>query len=257
MSHEIHLTRGPGFGAPGEQPLTPADWEALGSAHPELVLTRPGSKFGRIGGRPVVFNAGIISVTSPDEASFAVLRTIAGSSRARIFGEDGLEYGLGTLEDVRCKIDEAFADLDATTLGSKRSQQLADVSDGGGCTSADQLRGAVGDCCQLEGASAEAALAYLCSRAVEAGGDPPATSTVVAAHLVHHAPARLQAFRSEPTDGWVAEVEALAKLLVAKPGAYVIRKCHQCGTKNRRPLFAPEDQQPKCGRCKGGMDAVR
>jgi hypothetical protein len=179
-----------------------------------------------------------------------MLRTIAESLEARVFGEDGLEYGVDILGEVRAVLATGLPELDTSMLTDRIAQQLATVGAGDPTVAETVRKQAVIDCSRLEGPLAEVGLSYLACRAVESGGKPPATSTCVAAHLTRHASWRLARFRSEPTAGWVAEVEALAKLVAKKPGAYVVAACHKCGAKNRLPLFPPPDKQPKCGRCK-------
>lgn len=253
MGHEIHITKGPGFGAAGGDPITDAQWTEVVGTHDAIEVRKPGSRFGRLGGRPLVFNAGLIAATSPDEAAMAMLQTIARSLEARLFGEDGTEYGLGVLGAVRSRLRTAFPRLDTSPLAEDAAASLQRVADGDPTGDRAVLEQAVDACAALEGAAAEIGLSYLIVRAVEAGGQPPASSTSVAAALVPRAPKRLDTFRRAPTEAWVAEVEALAKLMASRPGHYVVRKCPQCGAKNRVVLFAPQGRRATCGKCKTAL----
>lgn len=250
MGHEVHVTRGARFGDAGAEPITPQQWHAVVASQPALSVKSEQSSFARLHGRPIVFNAGLISVTSPDAEAFATLQSIAQELGARIFGEDGVEYTGSVLDEVRRTIADAFDDLDVSGLGESTARELALVSDNDPSVAASTRHKALVHCCQLTGADAKLGLAYLLCRAVESGGDPAPTLTCAAAHLLRHDPRRLESFRSEPTQAFSEEVAALAEHVDKKPGLYLIRKCHQCGAKNRLALFAPPDRRPKCGRCK-------
>lgn len=89
-----------------------------------------------------------------------------------------------------------------------------------------------------------------------AEAQPAPPPTCAAAHLFRHDPARVDGFRRPPTSEWVAELEKLAKQVEKKPGAYVLRRCHECGAVNRIALFPPPQQQAKCGGCKTALAAV-
>jgi hypothetical protein len=250
MGHEVHVTRGARFGDAGAEPITAEQWRAVVASQAAITAKGEPSSFARLHGRPIVFNAGLIAVTSPDAESFATLQAIAHELRARIFGEDGVEYTGSVQGEVHRTITAAFADLDVSGLGESTARELALVSDNDPAVAPSTRHKALAHCCQLTGAEARLGLAYLLCRAVESGGDPAPTLTCAAAHLLRHDPTRLDSFRDEPTQAFSEEVAALAGLLEKKPGLYVIRKCHPCGAKNRLPLFAPADRRPKCGRCK-------
>jgi hypothetical protein len=256
MGHEIHVTRGEGFGVAGARPITAEEWQEIVGSQPALVVSKPGSMFARLGARPVVFNAGVIAATSPGHAELEVLRSIATALGARLFGEDGSELGLSPLTEVRRVVHKAFPGLDVSALTEPIAHDLGIVADGDPVVPREDRQRALQACCDLDAAPAKAALAYLLCRAVQSGGRPAPTLTCAAAHLLRHDAARLEGLRRVPTKAWVEELERLAKQVEKKPGQYVIRRCHACGASNRIPLFAPAEQQPKCGGCKAYLAAL-
>lgn len=87
MSREIHLTRGAGFEDGGAEPLSQADWDGIVQTSEAIVVRKAGSRLGRLHGQPIVFNAGVIAVTTPTLACIDTLAVIASAHDARLFGE--------------------------------------------------------------------------------------------------------------------------------------------------------------------------
>jgi hypothetical protein len=254
MGHEVHVTRGGGFGVAGTRPITIEEWREIVTSQTAIVVPSSGSDVAVLGGRPVVFDAGVIATTSPDAAGLAVLRSIATALGARLFGEDGTELGLSAATEVQRVIAVAYPGLDTDVICEELAQVLFDVAEP--VLPQAQQRAALKACCGLTGSQAKAALAYLCCRAVESRGQPMPTLTCAAAHLLHCDPALVDGLRGPPTTAWIDELERLAIHVQNRPGHYVIRRCHACGSRNRITLFEPPDRHPRCGRCKALLAAL-
>lgn len=249
MSYEIHITRGGKFGSPGPDPITLQQWCQQVAACTEFA-GKKASAFARLGGRPVVFNNGLVAATAPGTAELRTLTALATELRARLFGEDGTEYGFPNHDEVVLTILAVYPQLNTSSLTDSAAADLINVARP---CAADLGREALLACRDLDGATAVAGLAYLLCRAVDSGGRPEPAVTCAVAHLLRHKPALLAGLQGENHKAWVTEVERLAKQVEKSPGSYVLRRCHDCNATNRIRLFTGTDQQPTCGRCKASL----